>query len=286
MKNLGHNKIVILITAGLLLIALAFIYSLDEEATKYRTEISNEVKIEETWKLPSILREVSGIAFFEPGKIAAVQDERGSIFIYNLRTSSLDKEIKFTGKGDYEGITIRGDDAYVLESNGNLFVVKNFLHSARTEKIETFFTSKSDMEGLFYDKSRDRLLLALKGRDPNFKEQKGIYTIQFPDVEPKQEPLYILTFKEEIFNNIRKEDIEDTFFPSEIAVDPGSGEILVLEARHPRLLILDPEGVPKALHVLDPKLFPQPEGLTFDNSGSLYISNEGKPATIHRVKLN
>ncbi|MCC8360324.1 SdiA-regulated domain-containing protein [Salinimicrobium sediminilitoris] len=285
MKRIGHNKTVILITSGLLLFAAGFLFTFKGEAERYRSGISTAVKVEETWKLPSLLKEVSGIAFLEPGKIACVQDERGSIFIYNLKESTIEKEIKFAGKGDYEGIAIKEDVAYVLKSNGMIYKIADFLNSAKVESFQTFFSSKNDMEGLFYDKSQDRLLLAVKSKDPNSDDQKGIYAAQLPSLQVKEKPVFKLTFKEEIFDDILEEDIGETFFPSEVAINPSSGEVLILEAREPRLLILDPSGVPKNLFRLNRKLFPQPEGLTYDTSGNLYISNEGKPATIHRVTL-
>jgi uncharacterized protein YjiK len=268
-----------------LLLAAGFLYNLKDEAEKYRSGISNAVKVEETWKLPSILKEVSGIAFLEPDKIACVQDERGSIYIFNLKESHIEKEIKFAGKGDYEGLAIKDNIAYVLESNGVIYRIADFLNSAKVESFETFFSSKNNMEGLFYDRSQDRLLLAVKSKDPNSNDQKGIYAAQLPSLQVNEKPVFKLTFKEEIFDDIREKDIGETFFPSEVAIDPSSGEVLILEGREPRLLILDPSGVPKNLFRLNRKLFPQPEGLTYDTSGNLYISNEGKPATIHRVTL-
>lgn len=285
MKRIGHNKTVILITTGLLLFAAAFLFTFQGEAKKYKSGISPAVKVERTWELPRVLKEISGIAFVGSDKIACVQDERGSIFIYNLKDSRVDKEIKFGNKGDYEGIAVKDNVAYVLESNGTIYRIVDFLETAKVEIFETFFTQRNDIEGLFYDRSEDRLLLAVKSLDPQSKDQKGIYAAQLPSLEVRETPVIKLTFKEKIFKEIRKKDIGDSFFPSEIARHPNSGEILVLEAREPRLLVLDPSGVPKHLYRLDRKLFPQPEGLAFDSSGNLFISNEGNPATIHRVTI-
>ncbi len=286
MKRMSHKKVVFLITGGLVLVVLVFIYTFVGEAEKYRSTISSSVTIEKTWKLPSVLKEVSGIAFLPPNRLACIQDERGSIFIYNLDNSSLEREIGFGGRGDYEGISIKGSTAYVLESNGTLYRVTNFMENARTEKFETFLSSKNDTEGLFYEAGKNRLLVAVKAEDPHSNDQKGIYAVELPSMKMDETPVFSLTFKEKIFDEIRKKDVENTFFPSEIAVDPSSRDILILEAREPKLLVLTPEGKAKALHVLSRELFPQPEGLTFDSSGRLYISNEGRPATVHRVTLN
>ncbi|MHA6280608.1 SdiA-regulated domain-containing protein [Salinimicrobium sp. CAU 1759] len=283
---MSHKKVVFLITGGLALVILVFVYTFVGEAKKYRSTISSSVTINKTWKLPSILNEVSGIAFLPPNRIACIQDEKGSIFIYNLETSSLEREIKFAGGGDYEGISIQDNTAYVLESNGTVYRIADFMEDARTEIFKTFLSSKNDTEGLFYEAAKNRLLIAVKAEDPNSKNQKGIYAVELPSMKMQKTPVFSLTFQEQLFDDIRKKNAEDTFFPSEVAVDPSTGEILILEAREPKLLILDPDGKAKALHVLSRELFPQPEGLTFDASGRLYISNEGRPATIHRVTLN
>jgi uncharacterized protein YjiK len=285
MKRLGHDKTVILITTGLLLFAAVFIFTYEKEVEEYQAKISADVKIEQTWELPPQLAEVSGIAFFGTNKIACVQDETGKIFIYNLEASRIEKEIEFTGNGDFEGIAIKDDVAFALEASGKLFRIEDFLNTAKVETFNTFFTEENDMEGLFYDESQNRLLLAVKVLDPNSEDQKGIYAAQLPSMEVNKTPVFTLTFEEEIFNEIREEKRGESFFPSEIAVHPESGEIYVLEGREPRLLILDPDGTPKELHRLDKDKFPQPEGLSFDASGKLYISSEGEPGTIHRVTI-
>ena len=285
MKRLGHNKTVILITAGLLLLVALFVYSLQGEAVAYRATISKEVQVEETWKLPADLAEVSGISFFEKDKIAGVQDEKGVIYIYNLSTSSIEKEVEFAGAGDFEGIAIKDNVAYVLEANGKIHIVEDFMSTPRVKVVQTFFNVDNDMEGLFYDKSQNRLLLAPKLLDPNSKDQKAIYAAPLPSLDVAKTPVISLSFEEELFNEIREEERGKTFFPSEIAIDPSTKDILVLEAREPRLLILDPSGKPKALYKLDKSVFPQPEGITFDGSGNLYISSEGKPGRIHLVSI-
>ena len=54
------------------------------------------------------------------------------------------------------------------------------------------------------------------------------------------------------------------------------------------LVILNPEGNVLAMIDLDDKLFRQPEGISFDENGMMYISNEGKEtrATILAFKMS
>jgi uncharacterized protein YjiK len=285
MKQMGHNKTVILVTIGLLLLSGIFFYTVHKDVEIYRAKVSPDVIVEQTWELPHILREVSGIAFLEPDRIACVQDEKGTIFIYDLISSSIEKEIKFTGPGDFEGISLDGNIAYVLRSDGTIFRVRDFMGEPVTESFETPFGSKNDLEGLFFDPVKKQLLLAPKARGLDSKKQKGIYTVDVSTMEMNKDALVKMTFKEKIFDELKGRNKNRLFYPSEVIIHPETGNFLILEAKKPHLLILNRKGEPLALHRLDPNLFPQPEGLTFDDAGNLYISNEGNPATIHRVKI-
>lgn len=282
---MGHNKVVILVTTGLLLLSGIFFYSIHEDAEEYREDISQDVIVEQTWELPNDLKEVSGIAFLEPHHIACVQDEEGVIFIYDLQSSSIEKEIEFAGSGDYEGITLDGNTAYVLNSDGTIYRIKDFLGEATIESFETAFDSKNDLEGLFFDPKEKQLLLAPKVRGLESKDHNGIYALDINSMTLNKEPILTMTFKEKIFDDLDGNDRSRSFYPSEVIRHPKTGKFLILEANKPHLLILNRDGDAEALHRLDPNIFPQPEGLTFDAQGNLYISSEGSPGTIHRVTI-
>ena len=283
---MSENKIIILITVGLLLITAVFFYTIKDEAEDYRASISKDIVVEQTWQLPAALKEVSGIAFLEQDKIACVQDEKGSVFIYNLKNSGIEKEIPFAGPGDYEGIAVNNGIVYVMRADGTIFRIRDLHGEAEVETFETSFTAKNDMEGLFYDASNEQLLMAVKERDPNSKDFKGIYGVDPETMELDEQPLYQINFTEDFFRDKNRSMAPGKFFPSEVARHPKIGDLIVLEAREPKLLVMDPEGNPKKLHRLDRKLFPQPEGIAFDASGNLYISSEGEPGLIHRVTIN
>lgn len=282
---MGHNKTVILVTTGLLLLAGIFFYTIFKDAEIYRSGVSQDIMVEQSWELPKELREISGMAFLEPHRIAAVQDEQGVIYIYDLESSSIVKEIEFAGAGDYEGIALNGTTAYVLKADGTIFRIANFMGEAITEIFETSFTSKNDIESLFFDPKENELLLMPKGEGLETNNYKGIYVIDVNSMNMNKDPLLSMTFEEEIFDDLKGENKNRSFYPSEISRHPDTGNILILEGEKPHLLMLDANGVPETLHRLDPNIFPQPEGLAFDPSGNLYISSEGNPGTIHRVTI-
>ncbi|NJW53216.1 SdiA-regulated domain-containing protein [Salinimicrobium oceani] len=283
---MGHNKIVFLVTTGLLLISGVFFYTVHENAEEYQEGVSSEVEVEQTWELPDDLKEISGIAFLEPNLLACVQDEKGVIFIYNLETSAIERQIKFSGSGDYEAIAVNGNTAYVQVADGLIFRINDFMDkNASVDKFKTPFSSKNNIESLFFDPVSKSLLLIPKERGLDSKEANGIYAVDVQTMKMKNKPILELDFKEEIFESLREREKDRLFYPSDLVRDPKSGNYLILEAEMPHLLILDKKGKPQTLHRLDPNIFPQPEGLAFDNAGNLYISSEGNPATIQRVSF-
>lgn len=282
---MGVNKATILITTGLVALSLVIILAFERKFGHMDTQNTHDLKIEKTWELPDELEEISGFSFISANRIACIQDEDGIIFIYNLQTSEIEKEIDFSDSGDYEGIVVKGEVAFVLESDGDIYRVNNFMNDPEVKKFETRLSSNNDLEGLSLDKSGNRLLMAIKEKDPVSKDYKGIYAFDLSTGKVQKQPAYKLTFEEKVFKGKSKKDKQEIFKPSEITLNPNTGEIYLTEGVDPQILILDASGKAKALYNLDKDDFPQPEGIDFDPTGNLYISNEGKPGTIHKVIL-
>ena len=70
--------------------------------------------------LPADLAEISGLSYLDENHLAAVQDEKGKIFIIDIRDGTITREIKFGKKGDYAGIEIVQGSVYVVKSNGDI----------------------------------------------------------------------------------------------------------------------------------------------------------------------
>ncbi len=68
--------------------------------------------------------------------------------------------------------------------------------------------------------------------------------------------------------------IKKTFKPSALAKKADSKEWYILSSVDKALVVTDENFHVKSLTSLDPKMFPQPEGINFDSKFNLYISSE------------
>ena len=248
---------------------------------------AKDYKILQKWDLPEVLKEISGIAWIGDNRMACVQDEDGIVFIYNLNTSEVERQIKFGRDGDYEGIAVVDENAYVLRSDGIIIEIPDFLEygiSAKSYKTNLDQLPGINIEGLCADPANNRLLLAVK-EQKNSINQKRIYAVDLDQKMSSKNPIFEIDFSDPIFKNIKE---EEKFMPGELCLHPTTGEYFILDGSRPKLLITDSNGTSKDLIMLNPKDFGNPEGLTFNDRGDLFISNEAEngPANILKVSLN
>jgi uncharacterized protein YjiK len=246
------------------------------------------VKVLQRWELPPELVEISGIAFTGSDEVASVQDEEGRIYIYNLESRKLTRQVPFAGPGDYEGIAVVGPAAWVIRADGVLYEVQDYRENkAKTTKHVTGLTQEQDVEGLTYDKKNNRLLMAIKGKEAGGADYKGIYAFNLKTKKMEKTPAYRLQLSDPVFSNAGGKKKEDVIQPSDLVVHPSSGELYVLEGAKPKMLILDASGKPRHLYKMKSSDFPQPEGIDFNEAGDLFISNEGGKGqgTIVKVSL-
>lgn len=248
----------------------------------------------EVYPLPAALQEISGLAVINENTAACVQDEEGTIFIMNLATGKIDKEIPFAGKGDFEEIALVGNAAYIMESTGAIYHVADYMKSGQPQvnRMETGLDKKNNAEGLCYDEKNNRLLISCKGKgEENEKNKKAIYAFDLKTRKLSSEPVMRITQEEirsavtrvapvrtgkRLDKALRSDEIDDLFTPSGLAVHPRTGELYVLSTQNNLLAILDMQGNVNEVFPLTHELFTQPEGISFTNSGDMYISNEGK----------
>lgn len=278
LKIVSYATIVLIVIVGIVAFTL--------EKDSMTTINSKNYTIHQTWELPKTLNEISGIAWLSDETIASVQDEDGIIFVYDLKQSKIIEEIEFAGAGDYEGIAVYNDDAYVLRSDGTIYEVLNF--RSKNKKVQTFeteFSAKNNMESLTLNAKTQSLVIAPKDRDRT-DDFKGLYQIPITSKTMNATPSAKINMNDDAFKNYKKKKVYKTFSPSDVAIHPKTGEYYVLEGKNPKLVILDAGGTIKTVHELDKNTFAQPEGITFSPNGTLYISNESGDDAANILKVS
>ncbi|MEZ5082491.1 MAG: SdiA-regulated domain-containing protein [Bacteroidales bacterium] len=285
------------------ILVLFYFSSLAQDPDKYKLfekvnyEFPYQIgKPDNSWELPKKLEEISGLGYIDKHRLACVQDEKGNIYIFNLKTGEVERKIDFGEDGDYEGIEIIDDDAWILKSNGTLYKVSNYTFETehQADKYTTALSKKNNTEGLAFDPMSKKLLIACKGHpfvdEKKGKEFKAIYSF---DIQTKLIDLHpflmiemdsIKHFKNyntmtqlgvELLAYFDESEGDVSFQPSGIAVHPHSGNLYILGSVGNLLLVYNRMGKMMAVIKLRSKYFPQPEGICFDPNGDLYIANEG-----------
>jgi uncharacterized protein YjiK len=252
---------------------------------------------DQRFTMPASLEEISGISWAGKGKLACIEDENGMIYIYDFEQEKVITKAEFGKDGDYEDISVLNGTAYVLKSNGRIFRVKNFKKDDfKVKSYKTQLANKNDAEGMAYDSSENRLLIACKGspsidKENPYKGYRAVYSFDLEKEELLEEPVYLIDLRK--VDSYRDQDnftqfssklarilgITDpyaNFRPSGIAIHPLTDEIYIISSVGKLLIVLDREGFILGVQALDPNLFRQPEGICFSPEGDLYISNEGK----------
>lgn len=237
-------------------------------------------------KMPAALREISGITFVEgdPSTILAEQDEDGILFLYHQRSGTSDK-FRFGKKGDYEDVTFYKGRTYVLRSDGTILCFRFDRGLRPTKPVELDgLVPKGEYEGLFADDSMERMYVLCK-ECPDDKKS-GSATVHILSIARdgslyKNETRTISLDKVPALKKGKKFNLR----PSALAKSPSSGDWYILSSVNKVLLVADEEFSVREVYKLDPSVFPQPEGIAFDNMSNLYISSEGtdqEPGTILR----
>jgi uncharacterized protein YjiK len=227
------------------------------------------IEVKQQWNLPGRLKEISGLQYLDGDRFACVQDEEGVVFIYNIKNSSIEKEISFAGAGDYEGLAVAGNSAYVVRSDGQLYEIQNWLNKPVIKQHKTSLTADHNVEGLYFDAKQNRLLLAIKDEEPGNKDYKGVYAFSLANNTFDANPVYKLSVDGEGSGKKKK-----GMKPSDIAMHPSTNELYVLDGPASKLVVLDESGNMKQRYNLG-SAFEQPEGISFNDNGDLFISNEG-----------
>lgn len=233
-----------------------------------------------TLHLPYELVEVSGLEYHQD-RLLAINDEKGRIYSIDTASGKVIEVESFWDAGDYEGIAVKDNTPIIINSAGNIYVVKD-----ETREYKTSFSEENDLEGVTFDPKTNSLLLVTK-RKGLHTEQNGVYRYDMSHQKLIEDELFEINRKalwEEVkehydsYSKSKKKQIKKRirdFSPSGIALD-RKGRYFIISARGSTLAVFNSDGTLDDIHLLNEEILPQPEGITFDANQNLYISTEGK----------
>jgi len=226
------------------------------------------------WLLPPELAEISGLALTPDGRLFAHNDETARITELDYRRGTVIKQF-FVGKigwrGDFEGLAYAEDRFFLLESTGNLY---EFREGAEGEQVDyaahdTRLGKECEFESVAYDSTANALVLACKkGGAKRSKDMLLLYRYSLGDSGEAELSEIMVPYSEAIGKNGWKE-----LHPSDITVDPSTGNYVLVAAQEKALVALTPAGAVVFSRPLGGR-HPQSEGIAITRDGILIIADE------------
>lgn len=245
------------------------------------SDTTGERKAIARWVMPRDLDELSGITLTRDGRLLAQGDERAQISEIDYRRGVVTKQFVVghpTVKADLEGITVADGFVFLLASNGTLY---EFREGANGERVDytthdTQLGKECEFEGIAFDSTLNSLLLACK--HVGIKHLKDHVVIYRWRIDAGGKRLSRLTVP---LDGILKAIGEKGFHPSDITIDPLTGNYVVIAGIEKAMAAITPNGQLVFARKV-PGEHDQPESVAITRDGILIIGDEAKqhPAII------
>src|SRR5689334_749226 len=225
------------------------------------------------WIMPAILREISGLTLTSRGTVLTHDDNMGRISEIDPKTGILLKSFALAGnqKGDFEAITIAGQDIYLLESSGKLFKFQDAPDGKQVPftVYDTKLGKECEFESLAYEASGSHLLMVCKRLlSKEERHELRIYYVPLPLGDRSAITMMTVPIDEVVGSNKWK-----NFRPSDIAIDPNTNNYVIIASREKGYIVMTPEG-----DVLRSEPLPgdhrQAEGVAITKDSLMIVSDE------------
>lgn len=226
------------------------------------------------WLLPPTLAEISGLALDRAERLFAHDDEKGHVFEIDYRRGLLVKEFLVGPRGllaDFEGLTIVGDVFYMFTSDGRIFTFREGGAGARVSYAvhDTRLSRECEFEGITYDATIHSLVMACKHvATKGLRNHVVIYRWKLERGHGDRLSRIAIPEAQVIGANDWKK-----FEPSDITVDPATGNYVLISARQRGLAEITPKGAVVRAGPL-PEERKRAEGVAITRGGLLLISAE------------
>lgn len=228
------------------------------------------------WQLPMKLKEISGLALTQDGRIFAHDDERGTLYAIDEKTGEIRKRFSLgerTARADFEGIAIVEDDIYLVTSGGTIYLTHegNDRQKVEYQQFPTDLVDICEVEGLTYEPDSRLLMMVCKVVFKASDRDSILVYGWSPETRELSSPL-IKIAADELLPRIDKRG----FNPSGIEYVDELKRLLIVAAEQHLILELTMDGEIVALQKLSMKRHPQTEGVAVLKDGSLILADEGR----------
>jgi uncharacterized protein YjiK len=248
-----------------------------------RTDSMHDDKPFARWLLPQSLSEISGIALTEDGRLLAHGDEHAQVVEVDYKRGVIVKHFLLGDKpvkDDFEGITRVGDRFFLMTSTGKLY---EFREGADKSQVpfrlhDAELGKECELEGVAYDSTSNALVMPCKVvKDADLKGNLVLYRWSLdstanPRVSRLSVPLKSIIGSQQW----------EAFHASDIAIDPATGNYVIVAAQEKGLIVITRAGAAVSARTLD-DIHNQVEGVAITPDGVLNITDEigkSQPAAI------
>lgn len=229
------------------------------------------------WILPDRLAELSGLTLTTDQRLFTHGDEFGKVYEIDYRRGVIVKEFSLGPPlvmDDFEAIAAVGDTLFMLTDRGVLY---RFAEGADGDgvpysMIDTGLGATCQFEGMAFDSSASRLVLACKNVEDGGRNDTTMFFLWPLDRDSASvgQPLEsIRVSSAAIIGTLGWPKVE----PSDITVDPRSGNYVVVASGQKGIFEITPTGEVVYSRQL-PTAHAQPEGLAITRDNLLLISDE------------
>ena len=238
------------------------------------------------FNLKEELDEISGLAYYpKDTAVFAIADDKGWLYKIHFTGKKGVEKWKFSKGEDYEDLVLQDSTFYALASSGQITAFRFSNNVPSTSN--TYNLNKggvNEFETLYLDSASGKLVMICKDCQEDPKAEVSAYLFD-PSTTAFSNNSFSLNAVE-IAEKLGLSKIK--FKPSAACINPLTKELFIISSVNKALVVTDNNGNVKHVYNLDPKIYKQPEGITFTPSGDLLISNEGAeigPANVLIFKL-
>ena len=245
------------------------------------TDTTAKRKVLARWILPKDLDELSGMALESNGRLLAQGDEEGHVFEIDYRRGVVTNHFRVghpTIRADLEAITFVNDVVFMLASNGTLYEFRQGTNGEHVDYTshDTRLGKECEFEGLAYDSTLGSLLLACKNvHKKHLRDEIVIYRWKLSGGGDRLSKMTVPLTK------ILPAIGEKRFQPSDITIDPFTGNYVLISGIEQAIVSITPSGEVVFARKL-PGDHDQPESVAITRDSLLIIGDEAKrrPAVI------